>query len=184
MHSDWLDRALSIMARALLFIVKSLCLFVPTFLVVYVLGTILLTACFGILTGTPHLILSRDLSGIPFIWYAFGMAWRLAIIASALVWMLATLFAAIGKQHKSFLAWLAFMLIVGVLVGGLSALPVLSAGASELNGLDGSRIVVAYLLCFAAVGAFACGVLSALWYFAYHKWFSLNPDSGCPAQTV
>lgn len=184
MHSDWLDRALSITARALLFIVKSLCLFVPTFLVVYVLGTILLTACFGIFTGTPHLIFSRDLSGIPFLWYAFGTALRLAIIASALVWMLATLFAAIGKQHKGFVAWLVFMVIVGVLVGGLAALPVLARGASELAGSEGLRIVAAYLVCFAAVGACACGLLSPLWFFAYHKWLSLNPNAGCPAQTV
>lgn len=112
------------------------------------------------------------------------MAWRLAIVASALAWMLATLFAAIGKQHKGFLAWLVFMLIVGVLVGGLSALPVLATGASALNGPEGSRIVVAYLLCFAAVGAFACSLLSPLWFFAHHKWLSLNPNSGCPAQTV
>ena len=67
---------------------------------------------------------------------------------------------------------------------GLSALPVLAAGASELNGPEGSRIVVASLLCFAAVGAFACSLLSPLWLFAHHKWLSLNPNSGCPAQTV
>lgn len=184
MHSDWRDRALSITARALLFVVKSLCLFVPTFLVVYVLGTILLTAWFGIFTGTPHLIFSRDLSGIPFLWYAFGTALRLAIIASALVWMLATLFAAIGKEQKSFFAWLGFMLVVGVLVGTLSALLVLALGASELNGTEDSRLVLAYLACFAAGGAFACGLLSPLWFFAYHRWLSLKPNSGQPAQTV
>lgn len=182
MRSDWFDRALSIAARALLFIVKSLCLFVPTFLTVYVVGTTLLTACFGVFTGTPYLIFSRDLSGIPFIWYAFGMALRLAIIASALVWLLATGFAVIGKQHKGFLAWLVFMLIVGVLVGGVSALPVLALGASELNGAEGSRIVAAYLMCFAAVGAFACGLLSPLWCFAYHRRLSLDANSGCPGK--
>lgn len=184
MHSDWLDRTLSFTARAMLFIVKSVCLFVPTFLVVYVLGTILLIACFGIFTGTPHLLFSRDLSGVPFLWYAFGTALRLAIVASALVWALATLFAAIGKQHKSLLAWLAFMVGQGVMVGGLSAVPVLALGASELNGPEGPRIVAAYLCCFAAVGAFACGLLSPLWFFAYHKWLALNPNSGCPAQVV
>jgi hypothetical protein len=178
MRSNWLDPSLSVTARALLFIVKSLCLFVPTFLVIYVLGTLLLVACFGFLTGTPHLIFSRDLSGIPFVWYAFAMGCRLSIIASALAWMLATLFAALGKQHKSFLAWLAFMLLVGVTVGGLAALPVLAVGASELNGPEDSIIVVAYLVCFASVGALACGLLSPLWFLAYHKWLSLNL-AGC-----
>ncbi|PWU16471.1 MAG: hypothetical protein C5B50_13585 [Verrucomicrobia bacterium] len=155
-----------------IFVAKALCLAIPTFIAVYLLGTILLTGLFGVLTGTPYLVFSRDLSGIPVIWYALGVGSRLASVASGSIWLFATLFAGFGRPHKSFLKWLLAMLIIGILVGAFCAFPVLAAGASELTNSERPGTVAAYVLVFSFVGAMVGTILSPLWYFAYQAWLS------------
>lgn len=158
----------------LLFIVKALCLFVPTLLAVYVLGTILLTTLMGVFTGNPHLVLARDLAGVPVLWYAFYTGSRLAFGAAVLVWIMATLFALIGKSKNGILLWLAFMSITGGLVGGLVSVPVIALCASDLNSPAGMRLALAYLCGFGAVGAIICSLLSPLWFIAFHRWLSIG----------
>jgi len=179
-----IDWVLSLLARTWFFIVKSLFLFVPTFLVLYIVGTVLLTALYGLLTGIPLLLFSRDLADIPIIYYAFLTGLRLAIIVSFLVWIFATLFAAIGNKTKSFFAWFVFFVIFGGLIGGLSGMVVVLALGSEIDASEITRqealyIVVSYVGCFAGVVAFASALLSPLWFFAYHESLSLSEYIGC-----
>jgi hypothetical protein len=160
----------------MLFICKSFCLFIPTFFVVYGVGTGLLFALYSILTGTPLLMISRDLAGVPFIYYAFGTALPIALLATVIVWGVSTAFAAIGGTSKGFLAWLTFLAIIGVIVGCLAVVPVLVHGASEFRsaGSGTSRLVAAYVISFALVGCFCCILLSPLWFLTFSRWLSPN----------
>jgi hypothetical protein len=162
--------------RTLLFIGKAIFLFFPTLFVVYGVGTSLIFTLYSIFTGTPLLVISRDLAGVPFAYYAFGTALPIALLATVIVWGLSTAFAAIGAKSKGFLAWLMFLGIVGVIVGCLAVVPVLVLGATEFRsaGSGMSRLVAAYVISFALVGCFCCTLLSPLWFLAFSKWLSPN----------
>ena len=148
---------------------KLLGLYVVTFLVVYVIGTVLQTAFFGIVTGSPLLVFANDIEGFPSLGPTLCVSLPLAILASVLAWGLATLFAYIGKRQKRFSVWLIFMVVTGLIIGGLCAIPTLWYAVDEFNGLDGTKIIATNLASFATAGAFAGAVLSPLWFFANSK---------------
>src|SRR5271169_704974 len=82
LHKNRTHWAITPIMRMFLLILKVICLFIPTFAVIYFVGTILLVGLFGILGGTPYLVFSRDLSGMPFVFYAFGIGWKVALMAA------------------------------------------------------------------------------------------------------
>ena len=165
MNFDQLDRAAGFVASALWFTARSICLSVPTFLVIYVVGTVSMTALFGISTGTPHLFISHDLAGVPILYYAFLTSLHLAVRLSFVVWILATVFAAAGTKQKPFVAWLTFLSIFGGLTATLFVMTV--------DAPRGYAILVAFPVCFFGVAVVSCAMLSPLWFFAYHKRLSL-----------
>jgi hypothetical protein len=165
MRHPWHNWAMNQILRFLLFTAKSMCLFLPTFLVIYVFGTILLTAWFGVLGGTPALVVSRDLAGIPILYYAFGIGWKVALMASLIVWACATSFAAIGKRGRGLLAWFVFLSVTGIACGYLATIPVLQSADFSSDGPP----LASYFRGFIAVGWICGALLSPLWFFTYHR---------------
>src|SRR4051812_12209266 len=105
-------------------------MFLPTFIITYVIGTLILASAFGLLTGTPGLVLSKDLAGVPFVYYVLGTALPFGLAGSGLLWLPSVVFAAI-KSTRPFVSWLIFELVVGAMAGSLSCFPILAMGISS-----------------------------------------------------
>ncbi len=155
--------------KLVVFSIKACVLIVPTFIVIYVTGTVSITALIGLVGGTPHLLVSRDLAGVPFIYYAFARALPLAAVATGVVWVTSTIFAAIGDSHKRFLLWFIFLPILGGVTGACAGVAMIGSTASELQGSEGPFIATMYLAGFVSSGLLAGAILSPIWYLAYHR---------------
>jgi hypothetical protein len=156
--------------RTAFFILKALSMFLPTFVITYVIGTLLLASAFGLLTGTPELIISRDLAGVPFIYYIFGTALPFGLLGSSLLWLPSVIFAVV-RSTPPFVSWLLFELLLGTIAGALSCLPVLAMGLSSFQSRP--ALAGAYVIAFAATGSICGALISPLWYFACHR--ALSP---------
>ena len=137
--------------------------FLVTLLVVSSLAPIFGTAIYGALTGTPQLIVSRDLAGVPFLLYGFRYALPSVVPSAIGVSLAATAFACLAGRGRPFWFWATTFSGLGVLLGFACAAPIIIYCIRDRElALAGGWIVSSSLS--GMVGMIA---LSSIWYFFF-----------------
>jgi hypothetical protein len=137
--------------------------FVTTVVVVCLLAPLLGTGLFGILTGTPQLVVSRDLAGVPMLFYAALVSLSFALPAAVVAAVAATIFSYAVGQRQPFWVWLATFSAFGLFLGVACASPLIlaSAGSSTIG------LARAWVILGALCGVGVMSLVSSLWYFFF-----------------
>lgn len=137
--------------------------FIVTILLVSVLAPVVGLLLFSVLTGTPLSAGSRDLAGVPFLFYAARFALPIALPASIVIALLATAFSYGFGRHRAFWIWAVTFAVLGLVLGVVCASPmVLACIREDAAGLGG-----AWLFLGAACGVVIMALLSGLWYLFF-----------------
>src|SRR5438309_10440331 len=91
--------------------------FITTVLLVGILAPVVGLVLFGVLTGTPQLGASRDLSGVPFLFYAARFSLPIALPAAIAAAVLATAFSYSFGRRQPFWLWTMTFALLGVMLG-------------------------------------------------------------------
>jgi hypothetical protein len=137
--------------------------FIVTVLLVCLLAPLLGTLFLGLLTGTPQLVISRDLAGVPVLLYAALAALPVALPAVLIVAVSATVFGYSVGRRQSYWVWAVLFSTIGLFLGLFCASPLILASAQE-STID---LAMAWVFLGAACGAAVMGLLSGLWYFFF-----------------
>lgn len=143
--------------------VRAVIPFIFTVLLVSVLAPVVGLFLFGATTGTPQLVASRDLAGVPFLFYAARFALPVALSAGVVAAILATLFSYSFGRQQTFWLWAAAFSAIGMVLGVVCASPMVLACVQEgAVGLGG-----AWTLLGALCGVSVMVLLSGVWYFFF-----------------
>ena len=137
--------------------------FIATVLLVSVLAPLLGLLLFGFLTGTPQIAASRDLAGVPFLFYAASVALPVALPAAVAVAVLATVFSYSFGRQQAFWVWVITFALLGLVLGVACALPMVVACVRE-QAIGLGR---AWILLGAVCGVAVMASLSGLWYLFF-----------------
>src|SRR5262245_13788994 len=91
--------------------------FIVTVLLVSVLAPVVGLLLFGVLTGTPLSAGSRDLAGVPFLFYAARLALPVALPAAVVVAILATVFSYKFGRQQAYWVWAITFCVLGLVLG-------------------------------------------------------------------
>ncbi len=105
--------------------------FIVTMLSVCIIAPVVGTALFGALTGTPHLVISRDLAGVPFLFYGFRYSLPIVLLAAFGASVAATVFAYIFGRRKPYSIWAIAFACFGIVLGLFCAAPRIIACLEE-----------------------------------------------------
>jgi hypothetical protein len=137
--------------------------FIVTVLLVSVLAPVLGLLLFGVLTGTPLSAGSRDLAGVPFLFYAARFALPVALHAAIVVAILATAFSYGFGRQQAFWVWAVTFAVLGLMLGAVCASPMILACIRE----DAVGLSRAWLFLGAACGVVVMALLSGFWYLFF-----------------
>jgi hypothetical protein len=134
---------------------------VVTIGVCVLIGVPVATALFGVLSGTPSLLLARDIAGVPVLVYAFMTGGPLAALAGLVGSKALNVLATSSRWPAGPSAWLLAGAGVGVLVGVTVAAALVALSGDSLTEARPRAFIEAVAL----TGA-GCGCISGLvgWY--------------------
>jgi len=113
--------------------------FTVTVLLISVLAPVVGLLLFSVLTGTLLSAGSRDLAGVPFLFYAARFARPVALPASVVVALLATAFSYGFGRQQAFWIWVVTFAVLGLVLGVVCASPmVLACIREDAAGLAGA----------------------------------------------
>ena len=137
--------------------------FIVTVLLVSVLAPVVGLLLFGMLTGTPLSAGSRDLAGVPFLFYAARFALPVALPSAVIVAILATVFSYSFGRQRAYWVWAAVFAVLGLVLGVACASPMVVACVQEQEiGLGR-----AWLILGAVCGVVVMALLSGFWYLFF-----------------
>jgi hypothetical protein len=128
--------------------------FIVTILLVNVLAPVVGLLLFGLLTGTPQLAASRDLAGVPFLFYAARFALPVAMPAAVAVAILATVFSYSFGRKQAFWIWVVTVACASPMI--------VACVREQAVGLGG-----VWLFLGAVCGVVVMALLSGLWYLFF-----------------
>ena len=137
--------------------------FVVTVLVVCGAAPLLGMVLFGLLNGTPQLVVSRDLTGIPMLLFAALSSLPIALPAAIIAAVAATVFGYSVGRRQPFWVWAIVFSTFGLFLGVACASPLILASARE----SAIELVRAWVVLGAVCGVAIMGLLSGFWYFCF-----------------
>jgi hypothetical protein len=133
--------------------------FLVTTLLICITAPFLGVVVFGALTGTPQLVVSRDLAGVPMLLYAAIIALPVALPVGIVASIGATAFGYLAGRRQPLWVWVISFGAAGAVLGSTCAFPMIFACVQQGE----IALARAWLFVAAICGVVLMILLSGLW---------------------